>query len=179
MPTKIKHIVGKTRQKQVYLVGKKTHIPRPCPVKMQAEYPKYLLHFAPDPRKYLVQLLLFLRKGLASTFLVQNPTKCPLLAASLAYRLTIIGLIRKDGLLLSFKQVLKDLGIMHVGWCADKLCHKLRLWINGYVILVAIDGFSSLFGKRGIIILARPSCCFDQAGINDLSSFILSLTVNR
>ncbi len=119
----------------MYLIGKKPHISGPCPIKMQAEYPKDFFHFAPDPRK----------------------------------NLAIIGLVRKKGLLFTFNQLLKDLGIMYVGRCTHKLRYKLRLRINGYVILVAIDGLPSLFGKRGIIILARPSCCFDQAGINDLS----------
>jgi len=132
----------------MYFIGKKPHIPRPCPTKMQAKYPKDFFHFAPDPRKNPVQLLLFLRKGLASTFLVQNPTKCPLLAASLAYRLAIVGLVRKNGLFLSFNQLLKDLRIMHVSRCADKLCHKLRLRINGYMILVAIDGLFPFLVKE-------------------------------
>ena len=88
MPTKIKHIVGKTRQKQMNLIGKKPHISGPCPIKMQAEYPKNFFHFAPDPRK----------------------------------NLAIIGLVRKKGLLFTFNQLLKDLGIMHVSRCTHKLC---------------------------------------------------------
>ena len=45
MPGKIKHIVGKTRQKQVYFIGKKSHIPRPCsffPFKQLFQHPRSL-----------------------------------------------------------------------------------------------------------------------------------------
>jgi len=64
VPGKIKHIVGKTRQKQMYLIGKRPYIPGLCPIKIQAKYPKDSLHFAPDPRKYLIETFakhLFLR----------------------------------------------------------------------------------------------------------------------
>ncbi len=128
MPGKIKHIVGKARQKQVYFIGKEPHIPRLCPIKMQAKYPKDFFNFAPDPRKYLVQLLLFLRKRPPTATFIQHPTKSFLLPTLLAYFSAIISLVRKYGFLLSFKEFFQHLGIMHVGRSAYKFRHKLRLW---------------------------------------------------
>ena len=151
------------------LVGKKAHIARPLPLKMQRKNPKHSLYLGPNARKNLVPPFLLRRKRSPSTSLSQDATKYTFLAASLPEFLFVIGLVGKDGRLISFKQFINHLGIVDISRSTYKFGDKSIFGINGQVIFVAIDSLLTLFGEGGIIVLAGASGGLDQTGVNDFS----------
>ena len=170
-PDQIQQVVGETRKKQMNLVGHKPCIPGSCPLKMQRENPKYTLHPGSYTRKHPVPPLLSPRKRTPSTGFGQDATKLAPFTTLPPDGPAVIGLVRKDDLFVSLKKLIKDLGVMDIGRCTDKLRHKVAFGINGNVIFVAIDRLFALFGKGGIVVFSWASGSFDQAGVNDFSGF--------
>jgi len=100
-PVKIKHIVSKTRQKQMDLVGHKPYIPCSGSVKMQAEYPKHLLYLGSHSREDAVPSLLSTTQASVAPGLDQDPVKLSFLTIFLLERFFVISLVRKYGLLMA------------------------------------------------------------------------------
>ena len=170
-PGQVQQVVGETRKKQMDFVGHKPYIPGPCPLKMQRKDPKYPFHLGSYTRKDPVPPLLPPREGPTSTGFGQNATKFALFTTLAPHIPAIISLVREDGLFVSFKELVKDLGVMDIGRCTDELRHKVAFGINSHMILVAIDCLFALLSEGGIVVFSRLSGGFDQTGINNLSGF--------
>jgi len=174
-PVKIEHVVSKTRQKQMDLVGHKPYIPCPCSgsIRMQAEYPKYLLYLGSHAREDAVPSLLSTTQAPIAPGLGQNSVKLSFLTILLLERFFIISLVRKYGLLIALHNLIHHLRIVHVGRRANKFRDKLRFRINGNMVLVAVDNFIFPFSERGIIIFAGLSRRLDQTSIDNFASLEL------
>ncbi len=178
-PGQVQQVVGETRKKQMDFVGHKPYIPGPCPLKMQRKDPKHPFHLGSYTRKDPVPPLLPPREGPTSTSFGQNATKFALFTTLAPNIPAIISLVREDGLFVSSKELVKDLGVMDIGRRTDELRHKVAFGINSYMIFVAIDCLFALLSEGGIVVFSRLSGGFDPstgsigrgAGINNLSSF--------
>jgi len=174
VPPEPEKIIGKNRKEKMDLISRKTYIPGFCTIKMKTKNTKNLFHLPPYSRKLPIPLFLggaylaisgsFSQYPIVNTSFPTPPFESP----------GVIGLVRKNGSIITGKEFINHLGVMDICRSANKLSDKLVFGIYGKVVFVAIDSLLSLFGEGGIrVAFSRVAGGFNQSGINNLSALKL------
>lgn len=174
VPPEPEEIVGEHRKEKMDLIGRKAHIPGFCPIKMKAKDTKDLLYLTPYSSKLPILLSLGGAYLTVSGSFSQDPIVNALFPTPPFERPGVVGLVGKDGGLITSNELIDHLGVVDIGRGANKLGHEFMFGVNGDVVFVAIDALVSLFGKGGIrVSFSRVSGGFDQTGISDFAALKL------
>ena len=174
VPPKPEEIVGEDRKEKMDLIGRKAYILGFCPIKMKAKDTEDLLHLPPYSSKLPIPLFLGGAYLAVSGSLSQDPIVNALFPTPPFKSPGVVGLVGKDGGLITGKELIDHLGVVDIGRGANELGHEFMFRVHGDVVFVAVDGLVSLFGKGGIrVSFSGVSGGFDQTGVSDFAALKL------